>query len=388
MKQGGTIDGGTTATGGRGDPRLVALPRARRAAGRYPTLAALFDPRSNALNVLRLALAATVAVVHGMQNGFGHQPQVGSTDLGGLAVDGFFVISGFLVARSFLRLGSVRRYAWHRFLRIMPGFWVCLLLTGAVVAPLAAVLSGEPAGAVLRGPETAVSYVIANAALLMRQFGVSAVTDPVAGGQAILDGSLWTLFFEACCYVAVAALGVVGVLRRRRWLLLACALLWGATIASVAGVDLGTDLMLRFVFVFLLGAAGHVFADRIPVSDLLAAACVPVVVAGLYLLPDHRALAGPAFAYLFLWAAVRLPLRQNPRWDLSYGLYVYHWPIQLLLALAGAAALGTAGFVALSLLLACTAAGASWLLVESPALRLKDAAWVEAPLPRLRRRTA
>ncbi|MCI2239851.1 acyltransferase family protein [Kineococcus sp. TRM81007] len=354
--------------------------------GRYPTLAALFDPRSNSLNVLRLTLAVTVAVVHGMENGFGHQPQVGSTDLGSLAVDGFFVISGFLVARSFLRLGSLRRYAWHRFLRIAPGFWVCLLVTAAVVAPLAAVLSGRPATAVLEGPETAVSYVTANAALLMRQFGVSAVTDPVEGGQAVLDGSLWTLFFEACCYGAVAALGVLGVLRRRRWLLLACGLLWAATIASAAGVDLGTELMLRFLFVFLLGAAGHVFADRVPVSGLLAAACVPLVVAGLHLLPDHRALAGPAFAYLFLWAAVRLPLRQDPRWDLSYGLYVYHWPIQLLLALAGAAALGTAGFVALSLLLACAAAAASWLLVESPALRLKDAAWVEAPLPR--RRTA
>ena len=62
-----------------------------------------------------------------------------------------------------------------------------------------------------------------------------------------------------------------------------------------------------------------------------------LVVAGLHLLPDYRALAGPAFAYAFLYAVVRLPLRWRPRWDLSYGIYVWHWPIALVLSAAGLA---------------------------------------------------
>ncbi|WP_432504314.1 acyltransferase family protein [Kineococcus arenarius] len=383
-----TSAGAASARRGRDRLAVEHLPRPRPASpdgSRRPTLAALFDPRDNSLDVLRLALAGFVAVVHGTANGFGRQPHVGTTDLGSVAVDGFFVVSGFLVTRSFLRLGSLRRYAWHRFLRIAPAFWVCLVVTAAAVAPLAAVLGGQSAAVVLEGPDSAPSYVSSNALLLMRQFGVTGVGDPVRGGQAVLDGSLWTLFFEACCYGAVAALGVVGVLRRRAWLLAACAVLWAATIAAAAGVDLGTELMLRFLFIFLLGAAGYVFADRVPVSGALAAASTALVVAGLHLLPDHRALAGPAFAYVVLWAAVRLPLRWRPRWDLSYGLYIYHWPVQLLLALAGAAVLGAVPFVALSLLLACAAAALSWLLVERPCLRMKDASWVQAPLPRRRR---
>jgi peptidoglycan/LPS O-acetylase OafA/YrhL len=92
---------------------------------------------------------------------------------------------------------------------------------------------------------------------------------------------------------------------------------------------------------------------------------------------DYRLVGAVGFAYLCLYAAVRLPLRGNPRWDLSYGLYVYHWPVHLLLALAGATALGEWAFAALGITLALGLAVLSWVFVEAPALRHKDAAWVD-----------
>ena len=49
---------------------------------------------------------------------------MGLSTLGEFGLDGFFILGGFLVIRSFLNLGSFPRYARHRFLRIMPGFWV------------------------------------------------------------------------------------------------------------------------------------------------------------------------------------------------------------------------------------------------------------------------
>jgi peptidoglycan/LPS O-acetylase OafA/YrhL len=343
------------------------------------TLARCFDAHANALDILRLALAATVAVVHATEVGFGHQPELGASTLGDLAVDGFFVLSGFLVTESLLRLRSLRRYAWHRFLRIMPGFWVCLVITAAVVAPLGAHLGGQPVSTIMDEPDTAVGYVTSNAALQMRQFGISGVTDPLTGEQAVLDGALWTLFYEAGCYVAVALLGVAGALRGRTWLVAAaCAGLWLATMVSAGGVDLGSHLALRFLTVFMFGVAARVYADRVPVSGALALLSLLAVGAGLAFTGDYRAVAAPAFAYMLLWAAVRLPFRHRPRWDLSYGVYVYHWPIQLLLALAGATVMGEALFVLVSLALACAAAAASWLLVERRALRLKGARWVES----------
>ena len=350
---------------------------------RVARLADAFDPRHNALAALRLAFAGLVALAHAWSVGFGHQPRIGQTDVSALAVDGFFVLSGFLVAGSWLRLQSFRRYAWHRFLRIMPGFWACLVVTAAVVAPIAAVLAGQSAGSVLTGDEPAWRYVVVNSMLPIFQFGIGDVPDPTGAGPAVFDGALWTLAYEAFCYGALAVLGVVGLLRRG-WLLLGLAgVAWLVALAEYAGVipfdvPVFTNRELaRFLVVFLLGAAAHVFAHRIVVHWALAVASAGTVLAGLLLLSDYRLVGAVGFAYLCMYAAVRLPLRGNPKWDLSYGLYVYHWPVHLLLALAGATALGEWAFAALGITLALGLAALSWVFVEAPALRHKDAAWVD-----------
>lgn len=124
-----------------------------------PTLSDRFDPRRNSLAMMRLGLAATVAVVHAQAIGWGDQPAVGSTAVGDLAVDAFFVISGFLVTRSATRLPTLRRFVWHRALRILPGFWVCLLVVALVAAPVMAWLQGRAPHSVLTGssPRSATS---------------------------------------------------------------------------------------------------------------------------------------------------------------------------------------------------------------------------------------
>lgn len=377
------------------DPRPTRRPGAAPVEDRRASLAEAFDPRSNALNVLRLLFAGTVALAHTLLLGFGYQPLTGSTDLGSLAVDGFFVLSGFLVARSYLRLDSLRRFAWHRALRILPGFWACLLGTALVVAPLLAVLAGRPAVSVFSGEDSAWSYLGSNALLVMRQFGISGLPGEAAVHDQ-LDGSLWTLFFEAGCYALVAVLGVLGVLQRRRSLVLGlCVALWALTAAPLVGVPvlehpllqaLHAGDVLRFGLMFLLGSAGHLFADRVPVRRLLALLALGLLAAGLFLLPD-RMPAAPASAYLCLYAVVRLPWRWSPRWDLSYGVYVWHWPVALVLVALGARGLTTVPFVLAGLAVTAGVAAVSWNFVERPALSWKDAAWVTRATPRPRTRT-
>jgi peptidoglycan/LPS O-acetylase OafA/YrhL len=349
---------------------MLTLPRRHAAA--TPSLAAAFDPRSNALAVIRLGLAGLVALTHATEIGFGRQATIGSTEVGELAVDAFFVLSGFLVCRSLLRLDSTGRYAWHRFLRIAPGFYACLLVSALVVAPLAAVIAGRSPLSVLTGPDSAPSYLLNNAALLMRQFGIAGLPD-TAHVPDVIDGSLWTLFYEALCYGLLAVLGLLGVLRRRPRLLAVVAGIWGLTVLDALGTNpLGSQYLLRFTLVFLLGAAGFVLADRIPVHPALAGSAAVVLLAALLLTDHYRALAAPALAYLCLYATVRLPLRRNPSRDLSYGLYIYHWPVLQLLAMLGAAGLGPVPFAVLGVGLALLAALASWTFVEGPALALKD----------------
>lgn len=350
------------------------------------TLDATFDPRRNSLAMLRLLLATAVAVTHAQNNGFGWQSSIGRTELGQVAVDGFFVISGLLVTRSYLSLQSLPRFAWHRFLRIMPGFWACLLVTSFVMAPIVALYETGSATAAFAGQDSAFGYVARNSALLMQQFGIDGLLEG-GPGEGVFNGALWTLFYEAVCYVLLAGLGAWGLLTRRIWVVGALtASLWLALILSQFGLWTTTSTTATFVprfgFLFLLGACAWLYRARLPISAALAALSLALLTVALVTLSDYRPLGGAALAYLVVWATVRAPLRWTPRTDLSYGMYIYHWPVQQVMVLAGLQALGTSAFVLLSLTLAAAGAFGSWHLVETRALRHKDAAWVD----RLQRR--
>lgn len=351
------------------------------------TLRDTFDPRHNHVTLMRLGLATLVAVVHALAVGYGWQPVIGVTQVGDLAVDAFFVLSGFLITASYLRLRSPARYLWHRFLRIMPGFWVCLILTAGVVAPLLAVLDGRSPWSVFTAPtDSAPDYVIANAALLMRQFGIDGLPAGVPE-PGVLDGALWTLFYEALCYVGVIGLACVGGLRRRPFLtLLALTGVWLLVVAETVGiVGTGSERMPRFTLLFLIGAAAWLYADRIPVRGWLAATALVVLAAAVTVDPYHAAGAFP-LAYLCFWVAVQAPPAKPLRQDVSYGMYIYHWPIVQILVVLGLTDLGGPLFVATGVALSVIVAAASWHWVERPALGWKDAAWVERiPVPGSRR---
>lgn len=344
---------------------------------RSASLKERFDPRHNHLTVMRLVLAAAVATVHSLQLGFGRQPHLGHTGFGELAVDAFFVLSGFLLAGSYLRLGSIRRYAWHRFLRIMPGFWICLLITALVAAPAMARLEGLPLSSVFSGDQSAFRFLSSNSLLIMRQFGIAGL--PVGAPEAgVVNGSLWTLWYEALCYVGVVGLGLIGALTRRPWItLVVTGLFWLAIVLPMFGVDVvSQERMLRFGLMFLIGIVFWLYADRVPVSRDLAWAALVLVPLAMLILPNYRPLGGPALAYLCLWLAVARPPKVMMRSDFSYGVYIYHWPVLQILVVAGVNELGRPMFVVTGVTLALAAAFFSWDWIEEPALRFKNAAWV------------
>ncbi len=349
-------------------------PDAQRIRAAGPAAGAFFDPQANSLDVLRLLFAVTVAITHACVIAYGWQPMIGATQIAILAVDGFFVLSGFLIVRSYLRLGSLPRYAWHRFLRIMPGFWLCLALTAFAVAPLLAWLEGRPAASVLTGGNPSWRYLAGNAGLYISSFDVAGLPTGTADPGTV-NGALWTLFYEGVCYLAVAVLGALGWLRRRPWVVLVIAgASWAALAALEAGAPVRGEYFWRFFFLFFLGAAAYLYRDRIIVNGWLAAGAVPVVAASAALLHDYRPAGGLAFAYAVIWAGVATPrLRRHLRADFSYGIYIWHWPVLALLATAGAARVSAAAYFALGALLVAGAAYASWHLVEKRALALKDA---------------
>lgn len=352
------------------------------------TLADVFDPRTNSVNALRLVLAATVLVSHAIKLHGGRGPIEALTgsdvDAGTMAVDGFFALSGFLIVGSYLGSPSTGRYLWRRALRILPGFYVCLLVTAFVLLPLARLLEfGTLSGFPLTGESSALGYLVDNSALLIRQFEVRGLM----GGQPV-NGSLYTLFYEFLCYLGVAALGVAGLLHRRRVVLLVAVLLWlvvvvdALTGGQVTDRSTTIDIAARFGLMFLAGAVLSRYAPMVPVrrwAGGVAVALVAVALGVAVLVPAdvsgtaYAALAAAPVAYLVLLAGSSRVLHGlGSRRDLSYGLYVYAWPVGVLVLLAGAERWPLVLYVPVAAAATLLLAWASWSWVEEPALRLKS----------------
>ena len=88
-----------------------------------------------------------------------------------------------------------------------------------------------------------------------------------------------------------------------------------------------------------------------------------------------RTIGYVALCYLILWAAGRAPRRLHrigSTNDLSYGVYIFAWPVQMALAIHGVPAWGIGWYIVSCVLVVLPFAAMSWWLIEKPAMNLKD----------------
>jgi peptidoglycan/LPS O-acetylase OafA/YrhL len=296
-------------------------------------------------DLMRLIAALLVVVSHTFPLSGAPALRIsGVEDLGALGVSIFFVISGFLVSASYQR--DPKTYLFKRILRIEPGLIASLLVTVVALGFM------TTAPAAVYWPKAA-EYVARNALLFPTLYELPGVLQaaPVAG---VVNGVLWTLQLEFTFYV------VLMPIRARLPLVLGlCVLCAGAWLTvAVAWPDWGHERATRIAFLagrngflFFAGAALQLVRARIPVW----AAAVAAVAAAA---PLVGPLALPV-AIIGLARPGKLPA------DLSYGIYIYAFPVQQVLASYGQLNLMTAVLAVLPF------AAASWFLVEKPALKLK-----------------
>ncbi|OBG75183.1 acyltransferase [Mycobacterium sp. E2462] len=346
-------------------------------------LGQVFDPRNNALNAWRLALAGEVVFWHTYPI-HGHLPNVRTVLqlllCGG--VDGFFAISGFLITASWLSNPRLREYLAARALRILPGFYVCMIVTAFVFAPLSVAIQGGSAlKLVLSGAP--LEYVAENAAVawLKPDVGGTPHGIPNAG---IWNASLWSLIWEVMCYLVVALIGVAG-LANRRWVspaIMVAAALGAATLPGIKFPDVLHHqegdvrtalffLACRSAVMFAAGALLYQWRDVIPARWWLVAVSVVIVVAAGQL-PDYRVVGALPLAYAVVVSGSLVRNRRLwLRTDLSYGMYIYAYPVQQILAVCGLVALSPLLFSGVVAAVTAPLAAASWFLVEKPARSLK-----------------
>ena len=373
-----------------------------------PTFGDLFSARHNSLNFLRLAMCLTVIFSHAITlGGFGSEWLIGGRITIGLpTLYGFFCLSGFLIAGSATR-NHVGRYLWQRFLRIMPAYWLCLVITAFIIGAVAWTHQKHTQSCNIvscyyfvagSGP---FGYVYHNWFLGVNQYNIGST--PLGGPVPYFwNNSVWTLLPEVICYLMLAGLASLKLLRHRHvvvglacglWLLEVVVARWGP--ANIVPHTFGPFTLAPSVLVgvitlapaFLTGTLLYLYRDKVPDSGWLALGLLGVFAAGAFLpffgqemtrfshyLPGSTSLMAPALAYPLLWLGIHLPApfqRIGARNDYSYGVYIYGWPVQQLLGMWGVQHWGYAVFTASAITGSLTLAVLSWHLVEKRALKLK-----------------
>lgn len=340
----------------------------------HRTLDDVLNPSSNSLNFLRLVFAGCVIVSHAWPlSGREPEPSIGGSELGLWAVFGFFAISGYLITRSRLNGQRALHFYRARALRILPAFVVCLVVVAFGFAPLS--LLFDPHGS--WDPASAGTFVMKNLPLYppnLFQGGIEGTLTSTPFLE-LWNGPLWTLFWEAACYVAVGvAVSILPRMLLRPALLVAAAGLTAYSLLGALDVIAINAVIVRvvpLVTTFILGALLFLYRTRLPVGPVTVVASAVVVVAA-----SVAGLASPLallpFAFLVLVVGGTLPLvGVGSRYDISYGIYIYGWPVQQTLALAFGPELPLPVFIALSLVLTAPLAWLSCVLIERPALALK-----------------
>jgi peptidoglycan/LPS O-acetylase OafA/YrhL len=343
------------------------------------SLANAFDHGED--NFLLLRFVAAALVMFGHSYGFSGKPNHGDfvsrwnwgqgVYTGSLAVDMFFVISGFLVTGSYLNRANLESFLKSRALRILPAYVACIVLTAYV---LGAAFTEVPLADYLQSSDVA-RYVYRNLQLSPGlAFNLPGVFAHNFKPNTV-NGSIWTLPAEVRMYAWVAILGVLGVLRRR-WLANA-AFVALVIIALFAPNELPLVPLLEYLGMagcFLLGAFCFINRDRIPLSTALLAALTALAVAtrGTSMSPITL---GLALTYFCIWFAYIPNFHFFNRFgDYSYGLYLWAFPLQQAVStMIGVPVRPWVNFV-ISLPLTLVVAMASWHWIEKPALRWKSRA--------------
>lgn len=343
---------------------------------RGPWFGILLDPRHNSLNLIRLALAFAVLVHHSWPlTGQPDELRFAGDTLGGWAVAGFFGISGYLITSSRWS-NALGPYLVNRIARLMPAFWVCLGLMALLFAPIGYLAAKGTLDGYLTSAHSPLNFLISNGMLQMRFYDIAGtpLDVPYAGAW---NGSLWSLYYEFLCYLIVAALGTFAIVRRSPWPM---TLGFVVAVFAQANIDrinrLTNDnfdvvLMLKLLPFFLGGAVIFMWKDRVGFHWIPGSLSLIAAFAIASLVPGWGVQASALFvAYGVIWLStvVRQPqlIAKN---DISYGIYIYAFAVQQLLAVFGAHEWGLLWFSLAAAVITVPFAAASWLFVERPVMR-------------------
>ncbi|MCK7258099.1 acyltransferase [Enterobacter asburiae] len=282
--------------------------------------------RKNNFDILRLALALTVMFFHigGLTGN-----EFLKLAPGDLAVKCFFVISGYLISKSYLKNNNIYEYTKSRFLRIYPLYFACV--TSCFFIGMLMYSSG--AMAYLQ--DGAAKYLVANLAFLnFIQPDLPGLFADNLKNSAV-NGSLWTIKIEVVFYISVPIIyGIFAKSFGKRTTVAAIALL--SLISAIAieiivdkyglSESLKNQLPSLMIF-FMAGAALNFFTP-----SFLNVKYLPLLIVALYFCDSHiigkviYPFVVAAFVYIIAFKTKPVSIHDKIG-DLSYGVYIFHYPV-------------------------------------------------------------
>ncbi len=289
-------------------------------------------PHKNNFDLLRLFLAFSVCFAHLAEaTGISAFIPLRNYFYSGIAVDCFFVLSGFLIFRSFQRSSTPLSYLNKRVRRIYPAYFTVVLLA-AFLLPF---LFTEKPGALLFSGDW-FRYLLVNLGFvnfLQPDLPGIFTSNPLQ----VINPPLWTIKVEVMFYLSVPIIFMLLRLKKQ-WLVLCtlyvASLIWSVVFHHLHSTNpleiylkLEKQLPGQLTF-FLSGGALYLYFPLFKKywKQALSSSCLIFMLQkflffqGLY--PLALGIAVISFALI-------LPSLGN--WgkygDMSYGVYIYHFPI-------------------------------------------------------------
>lgn len=327
------------------------------------------NKHSNNYNLLRFIFASLVIFSHAIELKDGNRSNeiltylFGTLSFGELAVDSFFILSGFLISKSWIERPNIASFLKSRILRIYPGFIASSLVCVLIIGPLYAE-SPYFSNFNLRG------YI--RSVIFLSDPNISNIF--TNSFYPVVNGAIWSIFIELCCYVLLMLFGASSLLSRRfPWLLLTLGVISVYVLNRLNVINISwTGLYIRCGMFFCVGGCFYLYKDQISWKKKYAVTAVFLSMLFLF----NFILAEVALAFLWGYSIIYFAnngtrfLAFNKLPDISYGIYLYAWPINKIIY-QEAPNTNPCTCMLMTLMASMLIATISWYVVEKPFLNLK-----------------
>ncbi|MCW3091610.1 MAG: acyltransferase [Ferruginibacter sp.] len=347
----------------------------------------------NNFDVIRFVLAASVLLCHSYAvfNGnakfsvtepfmvwSGRQISIGS-----VAVNLFFVISGFLVVKSFQSSSGTFEYLSKRVLRIYPGFIVAylvsLLLAGFLGSGLISNWNGYTQYLQMLNLRREMLHLVG----LQAPYHYNIFKGLPQQG---INESLWTIQFEFVCYLLVLFFAGIGFFSKKWRFIAGFFLMYIVFFVQYNGYIRYREfpnLLFgnpyhhpRFITYFLAGACFYYYRNIVVRSRVLAVLAMIALVSSFLWIRYFELILPVAGTYLLFYVAFHPAVKCGgfaKFGDFSYGMYLYGWPVQqMIMYFFRDHVVGPFNLFIITLCVTLVVAFCSWHLVENPFLKLKE----------------